>query len=202
VTVFDLLGVAFGSFYDPQWYSLAYYLKEADAGAPATRRRSGEVLENSFPAVFCEDWVLRVSGYAEFAALMRGLKAQAPQMLVSPLALSGTVGCLGWPSAPDNPQARLRPATIPTLLINSRHDPATAYAWAQNVAAQLGPAATLVTYRGWGHVVYGRSTCVTSVVDRYLIDARTPATGTACPGVVPDPFGVGKGMPRAKRGYR
>jgi pimeloyl-ACP methyl ester carboxylesterase len=193
LTVLDLLGVAFGSFYDPQWHSLAYYLKEAEATGPAARRRATEVLPNSFPAVFCADWDLPVGGYRQLAARLRELRAQAPQMLVSPLALSATVGCLGWPSRADNPQAPLRRAATPTLLINARHDPATPYGWARNVAAQLGPRANLVEYRGWGHVVYGRSACVTSVVDRYLTDLRTPAVGAACAGVVPDQFGVGRG---------
>ena len=70
---------------------------------------------------------------------------------------------------------------------------ATPYRWrAQNVTAQLGPKATLLTYDGWGHAVYGRTSCVTSAVDRYLIELRRPATGSrSCPGVVPDPFGIG-----------
>jgi hypothetical protein len=202
MSVFDLIGVAFSSFYDPEWHSLAYYIKEAAASEPATRRRIADVLPHSFPAVFCEDWHLPTGGYRAFAAQLRELRARAPEMLASPLALSATVGCLGRPSRADNPQSTLRPATTPTLLINARHDPATAYAWAQNVAGQLGPRAGLVTYRGWGHVVYGRSACVTAVVDRYLIDVRIPAAGTACPGVVPDQFGVGKRSGPVKPGYR
>jgi pimeloyl-ACP methyl ester carboxylesterase len=114
-------------------------------------------------------------------------------MLASPLALSAVVGCLGWPSRPANPQRVLGPVDAPILVINSRHDPATAYLWAQRVAAQLGPRARLVTYEGSGHVVYGRSACVTGAVDTYLIEARTPPAGTSCPGVPPDPFGVGGG---------
>ena len=191
MTVFALLGVAFSSFYQPQWYALAYYLKEADTAVAAKQAGEDAQIEHGFPALFCADWALPIAGYADLKGRLDALTARAPQMLASPLALSATVGCLGWPSRPDNPQRPLRPAGTPTLLVNARHDPATAYAWARHVAAQLGPAARLVPYEGWGHVAYGRSDCVTGVIDRYLIDARTPPAGTSCPGVPPSPFGVG-----------
>jgi pimeloyl-ACP methyl ester carboxylesterase len=190
MTVYALLQVAFTSFYQPQWYTLAYYLKNA-SGTPAVARRAATEVEHGFAAMFCADWSLPVRGYPDLAGKLAALKVRAPQMLASPLVLSATVGCLGWPSAPANPQRDLRPIATPTLVVNARHDPATAYAWAQHVTAQLGPAARLFTYDGWGHIAYGRSACVTGTVDAYLITARTPAVGTRCPGVVPPPFGVG-----------
>jgi pimeloyl-ACP methyl ester carboxylesterase len=194
MTVSDLVEVAFSSFYDPQWYAFGYYLKEATEPPAAARAAVPEVpAAHGFAAVFCADWALPVQGYADLAAKLAATRARAPQMLASPLALSAIVGCLGWPSKPANPQRELRPVDAPILVINSRHDPATAYLWAQRVAAQLGPRAGLVTYEGWGHVVYGRSPCVTGAVDTYLIEARTPPAGTSCPGVPPDPFGIGGG---------
>jgi pimeloyl-ACP methyl ester carboxylesterase len=194
VGVYDLIDVAFSSFYDPQWYSLAYYLADAESGARRAAPRRVALVEHSFPAVFCADWNLPVRDYDALAGTLRTLRARAPQMRVSPLGLSAVVGCLGRTTPAVNPQRPLRPATVPTLLLNAWRDPATAYAWAQSVAGQLGPAAALVTYRGWGHVVYGRSACTTSVVDRYLVDLRRPP-GTWCPGVPPDPFGVGRRIP-------
>jgi hypothetical protein len=114
-------------------------------------------------------------------------------MLASPLAISATAGCLGWPSPPDNPQRPLAPPAGmgPILLVNARHDPATAYPWAQRVAAQLGAGATLLTYQGWGHVIYDRSPCVAGVVDRYLLTLAPPKPDTTCPAIEPAPFGVG-----------
>ncbi|MFI7599543.1 alpha/beta hydrolase [Actinoplanes sp. NPDC049681] len=207
MTVYDLLGVAFGSFYDPQWHSLAVYLREA--ATPSGRRARGAVteVEHSFPAVFCDDWAMPVGGWAGLRDRLAGLARANPQMPVSPLAMASVTGCLGWPLPPDNPQRVPDPVrTGPVLLINSRHDPATPYVWARTVAAQLGPRATLVTYDGWGHVVYGRSDCVTSAVDRYLLTVRPPAAGTSCPGVEPVAGGVGK-RPTGRRdpraaGYR
>ncbi|MEV4638819.1 alpha/beta hydrolase [Actinoplanes sp. NPDC049548] len=202
MTVYDLLGVAFGSFYDPQWHSLAIYLKEASA--PSGRRARGTVteVEYGFPAVFCDDWSVPVGGWTGLRDRLAALARANPQMPVSPLALASVAGCLGWSLPVSNPQRVPAPArTGPVLLINARHDPATPYAWARTLAAQLGPKATLVTYDGWGHTVYGRSDCVTTLVDRYLLAVRPPAAGTSCPGVEPAPHGVGK-RPAARRGYR
>jgi pimeloyl-ACP methyl ester carboxylesterase len=186
LTVFELLDAAFGSFYTPQWYALAYYLKEA--GVPA-RRRAPLDRPAGFPAIFCQDWSLPVTGYPDLRRHLARLRTRAPQMLASTLALSAVVGCLGWPHAPTNPQRRLRPVATPILLVGTRHDAPTAYAWAGRVAAQLGRNARLVTYRGWGHIAYGRTPCVTGVIDAYLINGRIRTTD--CPGVVPPPFGVG-----------
>jgi pimeloyl-ACP methyl ester carboxylesterase len=254
LTVLDLLDVAFSSFYEPQWYSLAYYLDAADGGrlgrsatnraavaqvagnrrtrpawsgparsgparsgtawpgpawtgSPAVTREApvagkAALVENGFQAIFCEDWTLPLRDYADFATQLARLARRAPQMLVSPLALSAVTGCAGWPSPADNPQRAIDPARSgPLLLINARHDPATAYRWAQGAASQLGGVASLVPYDGWGHTVYGRSACVTSVVDRYLVSLWTPPVGGTCPAVPPDPFGVlgraGRGLPQA-----
>ncbi len=203
-----LVDVAYSSFYTPQWYSLATYMKAASAPvgrsaapAPAT------TTDDTFAAVFCNDWAFPIAGYADLREKLAALRVRAPQMLASPLALSAVTGCLGRTAPPADPQTRLRPARTPTLLIGTRHDPATAYAWARNVADQLGPAATLLTYDGWGHVAYGRTACVTDLVDAYLIAGTRPAAGSHCPGVVPPPFGVGKRTPPGKRatwgaGYR
>jgi len=197
VTVAALLKVAFSSFYEPQWYALGYYLKNADAEAPkpggTTTPAPNGLAADSFAAVFCADWSLPVTSYEDYRARLDRLRLRAPQMLASPLALTATAGCLGWPSPPGNPQRNLSPAKKPVLLVNAQHDPATAYPWAQHVAEQLGPNATLLTYGGWGHVAYNRTACVSGIIDDYLINGVRPAAGTRCPGVLPDPFGVGGG---------
>jgi pimeloyl-ACP methyl ester carboxylesterase len=178
-----------------RWRTGGAWALPVEPRRPDRPRRPGatapSVVENPFQAIFCEDWTLPVRDHRHLAAELRRLAGRAPQMLVSPLALTATVSCLGWPSPADNPQRRIEPARSgPLLLINARHDPATAYRWAEGAAAQLGSAATLVPYDGWGHTVYGRSACVTSVADRYLVSLWTPAAGGRCPAVAPEPFGV------------
>jgi pimeloyl-ACP methyl ester carboxylesterase len=192
----DLITAAFAAFYEPQWYSFAYYLRDADA--PVAKRRTAvppsvDITDHSFPAVICSDWYLPITGFPDLHRRLSILAGRAPQMAASPLALAATVGCLGWPAAPANPQRPLvAPAGLPpVLLIGSRHDPATAYAWAQRVAQQLGPIASLVTYEGWGHVVYDHSPCVSGAADAYLIGLVRPKAGATCPGIEPKPYGVG-----------
>ncbi|OJF14602.1 alpha/beta hydrolase [Couchioplanes caeruleus] len=200
MSLHDLLGVAFGSFYDPQWHSLARYLKEASGPAGRRAREPFTDVEYSFPAVFCDDWAMPVRGWDDLRRRLATLARGNPEMPVSPLAMTSVAGCLGWPLPPDNPQRTLATArTGPVLLINARHDPATPHVWAAEVARQLGPKASLVTYEGWGHTVYGRSGCVTGLVDRYLLTVRPPAAGSSCPGVEPKPSGVGKRPSRVSR---
>jgi pimeloyl-ACP methyl ester carboxylesterase len=203
LSLYELVGVAFTSMYDPQWHSLAIFIKEASAGAGTKLARAAAVdlSEHNFHAVFCDDWSMPVTGYADLRARLDRIARTSPQMPFSPLALSSAYGCLGRPGPVNNPQRALAPArTGPVLLVNARHDPATPYAWAQHVAAQLGPRASLLTYEGWGHTVYGRSDCIGGTVDRYLLTVRPPAAGASCPGVEPKAAGVGSIAPAW--GYR
>jgi pimeloyl-ACP methyl ester carboxylesterase len=204
--VAGLIGAAFAAFYDPQWYSFAYYLRDA-AGIKAKGPRHAPEIKGieeygaegadatpySFPAVICADWYLPITGFDDLRARLAALAGRYPRMLASPLAANATTGCLGWPTPPANPQRPLipPPGLPPMMLVGTRHDPATAYAWAEQVTRQLGPPATLLTYEGWGHVAYKRSTCVADAVDKYLLTLVPPTAGTTCPPVEPEPFGVG-----------
>lgn len=196
LSAWDLVSAAFSAFYDPQWYSFAYYLKEAyePAATPvarAARSRAEDLTPHSFPAVICQDWALPAGGFGGFRDKLRAMAARAPQMRASPLALTAVSGCLGRREAPVNPQRPIPAAAGPVLLVNARYDPATAYPWAQRVARQLGPSARLLTYQGWGHVAYSHSDCVSAAVDRYLTDLTLPAADATCPAIEPKPFGVG-----------
>ncbi|MEU4241137.1 alpha/beta hydrolase [Actinoplanes sp. NPDC026619] len=204
-----LAHAAFSAFYEPQWYSFAYYLKDAAGlkinglkinglkinGLKIQARSAppADIKDHSFPAVICSDWYLPITGFPDLHRRLSILAARAPQMLGSPLALAATAGCLGWPNPPANPQHQLVPPAglPPILLVGTRHDPATAYVWAQRMAQQFGPVASLLTYEGWGHVVYNRSKCVAAATDRYLISLTRPVAGASCPPVEPQPFGVG-----------
>jgi TAP-like protein len=45
----------------------------------------------------------------------------------------------------------------------------------------------LLAYAGWGHTAYGRSECVTRLVDAYLLRGALPPKGKVCP-ANPNPF--------------
>jgi pimeloyl-ACP methyl ester carboxylesterase len=191
LTPFYLIDLAEQGFRGPHWAELAQILATLAAGPPAAAGSPAVQVSQPDPyprvAIFCSDYSLPVRDYREYAAHLRRTAAIAPDMRYSTFAVYGTAACLGTPAPVNNPQHRLKVSDSPTplLLINSRHDPATGYNWATNVARQLGDEAVLLTYRGWGHIVYGRSPCVDNAVNRYLLTQTPPAPGSACPAVPP-----------------
>jgi hypothetical protein len=102
-------------------------------------------------------------------------------MRTSVTALSSMTACLGWLGPVNNPQHRLNVSGAPTIMmINGRHDPATGYSWALNVASQLGSAARLLTYDGAGHANYRRNDCTRETTHNYLFDLVPPQPGASC----------------------
>jgi pimeloyl-ACP methyl ester carboxylesterase len=94
--------------------------------------------------------------------------------------------CMGSSIATPNPEHRQYmegaplEGTPPILLMNSLHDPVTSYEEATNVASQIKDS-VLLTYDGWGHVVYDRNDCTLTATNAYLLTGTLPATGTHCP---------------------
>jgi pimeloyl-ACP methyl ester carboxylesterase len=93
---------------------------------------------------------------------------------------------LPWGLYPVQPQGAYRgpfrmPATgPPALVIGTTYDPATPYAWAKRMTAQLGNA-QLLTLVGDGHTAYfNYSSCVRSAVAAYVERGELPAQGTRC----------------------
>nr|WP_275581086.1 alpha/beta fold hydrolase [Natronosporangium hydrolyticum] len=200
VTAFELINAVFSGLYGPHWHQLAELLVTLDQPAPApTKAVAGHQLATGlaaeadvsaapFQAIFCQDWDLPVPDHREFARQLRQLDRIAPDMRCSPLAVYATVACLGWPSEVTNPQQPLRVPVGPQLLLTSAvHDPSTPYAWTLGALSQLRRHASLLTYEGWGHGVYGRSDCTTGTIDTFLVSLHRPAQGASCPGVEPAP---------------
>lgn len=89
------------------------------------------------------------------------------------------LSCTGWP--PGDPASRRvsAPTAPKALLVGTTGDPATPYPGAAHMATALGNGSLVLTYRGEGHGAYfAHNPCVTSTVEAYLIDGRTP--GAAC----------------------
>ncbi|WP_086852050.1 alpha/beta hydrolase [Amycolatopsis kentuckyensis] len=184
----DLAAIFQGNFYGPSWDRLATVLKLlADGTAPAASARLSDDIPINyvFPSVFCDDWRMPVHNFAELETYRRVAAAFAPDVKVNSLGWTAVTGCIGWPNRTSNPQHPLQVHGAPPLLVlSSRHDPATPYAWSQAVARQTG--STLLTYDGWGHGAYFKnSSCVTKATDDYLITGKLPAPGTHCAAVEP-----------------
>ncbi|SDH13346.1 alpha/beta hydrolase fold [Nonomuraea jiangxiensis] len=170
----------------PAWQLLSEMLNALDGGPPPSwvpplpgrQPVSGEVAELP-TAILCQDYNLRVRDYDEYAALMRSSNRLAPDMSYNPMPIEDLPVCLNHPTT--NPQHRLRyTGSAPLLLGNSLHDPSTPHIWSANVARQLGPKATLLTYEGWGHRIYGKDRCSTEPIDAYLISLTVPPPDFRC----------------------
>ncbi|MEV4809834.1 alpha/beta hydrolase [Micromonospora avicenniae] len=189
LTPFMLSRLAQRAFYDPDWPGLAEDIRTMESTRPAPLTASGTTADpavSPYPfAVFCQDWSLPVRDYREYASHLSRLTRIAPDLRY-PQAVFALSTCLGTPTPVANPQHRLRVRTdVPLLLAGTRHDPASGYNWATNVARQLGRHGVLLTYEGWGHGSYTTSPCVSGAVDRYLLDEVVPPRGTRCPAVDP-----------------
>ncbi|PSK63039.1 Carboxylesterase B [Micromonospora sp. MH33] len=175
-TAFDVTAVALGMLAGPRWPQLAAAVRDMDGGMPPP-----EVNLPIAVAAFCADWPATVRDYDEYAGLVREAEDVAPAVRYG-AGLLAVQTCLGWRSPVRNLPHDLHVHTrTPLLLLNARHDPRTGYAWATNVARQLGRHGRLVTYEGWGHGTYLRNECTIAVVDRYLVDLTLPTPGTGCP---------------------
>jgi hypothetical protein len=132
--------------------------------------------ESNF-AVNCVDrtWPRTAQPYYDLAAQVARTAPRFGPMI----ALSG-LGCIAWPVAPTGaPHPVTAPGSPPVVVIGTTRDPATPYAWAKALAAQLSHG-VLLTHRGDGHTVYraGAPRCVVDPVDAYLLALRTPRAGT------------------------
>ena len=113
-------------------------------------------------------------------AALPGL-VQASRVFGPQIAWAG-VACAHFPDPEPAPVAGAIRAggADPILVVGTTHDPATPYAWAQALAAQLD-SGVLLTRAGDGHTGYGRGNrCIDSAVDRYLLDGKAPKDGTTC----------------------
>ncbi len=190
VSAADITGLAFSIFYGPDWSYLADWLDRLGSGTPAPGASASafadEVARNPFPAVFCQDFQFRIKNNRELDGLVADARRLAPHVRGSALGHYAMTSCIGYPPKASNPQHRLRITTAPKILmLNALHDPATAYAWAANAHRQSRDKTVLLTYEGWGHGVYDRSTCTQGATDAYLITLTVPRDGTRCAAVEP-----------------
>lgn len=173
----------FSLLYTPAYATVAQFI--ADAG-----RQVSPHFEYNYASIrlatVCQDFSLRITDFAQYSALRSAELHRSPVMLGSPLSHDEATSCIGIAGPPANPPHRLDLSRAPTiLLMNSRHNPATPYAWALDLHRQAPANTALLTYEGTGHGVYTRSACTRSVADDYLLTLATPAPGASCPEVLP-----------------
>lgn len=189
----EMLALLRDSLYtERQWESDARLLARivgGDTGDPfvqaylgsfvAGQRDDRGATESAFTAVQCADHARP----GDVRAYQEGAQRAAR---VSPFfggdGIWSFLPCASWPDTELAPGGLSAPMAPPLLVVGTRADPATPYAWSEELADQLATA-TLLTYEGGGHTAYaGGRACVDGVVDAYLLDGVVPATGASCPG--------------------
>jgi pimeloyl-ACP methyl ester carboxylesterase len=147
--------------------------------ADASNRRNPDgtygQLNYAFPAIRCLD--------SQDDSVRAAEKRLAEESRRAPILgrLNGPdLACPLWPvkSAPKQPAVDGDGAPA-IVVIGTTGDPATPYEYAKSMADQLN-SAVLVTFNGEGHLAYGQSSCVKSVVDAYLVRSQVPLDGTRC----------------------
>jgi len=128
----------------------------------------------SFYAVTCMDRPF--TGTAkDAAALAREWASEAPTF--GPSLAWGLLGCSGWPLAQgeSTPITKVTAAgSAPILVVGTTFDPATPYAWAEQVAGELDNAG-LLTWDAHQHTAYSRgSECIDQHVDAFLLTGKLP----------------------------
>lgn len=91
--------------------------------------------------------------------------------------------CDRWPESPVREPAPIAAeGSSPIVVIGTTGDPATPYAWSENLAEQLDDS-RLLTFEADGHTAYGRSGgCIEEAVDAYLLEDTVPEDGLVCSG--------------------
>jgi len=150
----------------------------SDQTGPAT---FGSNMQSAYYAIDCWDLPATPAAASLASAAQKWAKnAPIPEMAKS-MSWSNAP-CSRWFAHDTNPPTAATSSTAaPILIIGTRFDPATPYAWARALNAQLATS-TLLTYGGNGHTAFGGgSTCIDSSVNSYLLTGLMPQPGKSCP---------------------
>lgn len=136
-------------------------------------------IQEAFLAISCADGPA-IGSLADHLALEDAARAQAPRVGVA--VVNNSLPCVFWPVAEDPPAPVTAPDAPPIVVVGTRGDPATPFAWAEALVARLGGDAVLVSAPGSQHTGFLQgSRCVDDTVVRYLLTRRAPAATRVCP---------------------
>src|SRR5262249_58254534 len=127
---------------------------------------------DAFEAVSCADHKT-VPTLDKIRTLQGPLRAKYPLFGAS-TALD--LLCVQWPGKRDPYPTGKAAGAPPIVVVGTTGDPATPYEQTPKLADMLGVGVVL-TWQGEGHTAYPQTRCVTSAVNRYLIDLTVPAQG-------------------------
>ena len=133
-------------------------------------------VQDAFLAIGCADGP-PVGGPSGLAAIEAEAARQAPRL--GRTIVNGSLPCAFWPVAAPPPAALHARGAAPILVLGTRNDPATPFAWAEGLASEL-ESGVLVTIEGERHTAYPGNDCVNRVVEDYLVRGAVPTTPEHC----------------------
>lgn len=183
-TAFDA-AVGTGARFRPLWGEIATAVRRLDTAAPATALhlladvQQTELVPGVFNTVVCEaDWPTDLETYYED---MRVFRERYPYGFGVARAAPAT--CTFRSFTPPEPPVQLRREGYPIgVVVQAEGDTQTQYESGPAMAARLGHSLITVVDEG-KHGLYGSGNrCVTTAVDRYLVDGVLPDSHSTCPG--------------------
>jgi pimeloyl-ACP methyl ester carboxylesterase len=182
----QLIDSVYQSLREPDWLGIADLIAATITPRPAAVRDFEPNYSSVRLATVCQDFSLRIRNFQEYSRLRAEELRRSPLMRGSFIGHDEATACIGVPGPPANPPHRLDIRDAPKILVlSARHDPNTPYAWAVSLHRQAPGHTALLTYEGWGHATYPRTSCTRSGVDDYLLTLTVPAKGSSCPAVEP-----------------
>jgi len=174
----------------PEYRLLAGALHAYERGDPSRLRslydsyvgRTGSTYDSEWPAfiaISCADGPNLSQAATE--DLQRRAAAAAPDFGSANIGLG--YQCAYWPYAPT--RTTVGPIAIrtqvPVLVVGTRGDPATPFAWAESLTAELGTARLVAVDDATHTASLNGNTCLDAILTRYLVDLVAPVSGTSCP---------------------
>ena len=132
----------------------------------------------AFIAISCADGPnLSVAAMED---LQRRAASAAPDFGSSNIGLG--YECAYWPYPPARTAVGPVHATtkVPVLVVGTRGDPATPFAWAQSLTTELGSARLVAVDDSTHTASLNGNGCLDGILERYLVDLDPPVSGTAC----------------------
>ena len=188
---YALTGISVAMYDQGFWPDLREALGSAMQGNGATLlqmadayndRENGHFVDNEIEAnyaVNCVDHPDEATSVQQIEDELPAFKKAAP--FFGPMVDWSSLPCAYW-KAPttDSPHVIKAAGAAPILVVGTTNDPATPYAWAQDLAAELS-SGRLLTMNGDGHTAYRRgSTCIDGAVDGYFLTGALPKAGIVC----------------------
>ena len=140
-----------------------------------------EEYAGAYAAIVCADgWTMESGTVPELLPEAERTQAAAPRF-----GPRWDVPCDLWPVSGSGIAEVDYTGSTPILVVGNTHDAITPLAWGADLAEDLGPNATLLTWDGSGHTItlFGASPCVDDHALAYLIDGVVPSANTTCPSI-------------------